>query len=178
MNVEIINDLAKLNRLIGQIQATGKKLDAMTHQAAVSAIAHFAAHGDDGAINRLYRALAKGHRHEAMTEWLLAFGGVVANKDELTKENRPFIKDRGTDGAAPKTVDVDGGMACPWYDMKKSKNPDEVFDVLVMVQKLLKKAAASAKKEGTEMAHAAMLPELAALVEKFGNAEDAADLTE
>jgi hypothetical protein len=178
MKIELIVDLAKLNKLITSIKVAGTKLDTMTHTAACSAIAHFAAHGDDGAINRLYLALAKGHRHEAMTAWLLAYGGVVANKDELTKDNRPFVKDRGVDGAAPKLPDIEGGMGEPWYDMKKSKAPDEVFDVLVLVQKLLKKAQASAKKEGTKMAHAAMLPELQALVEKFGNEEDAADQAE
>lgn len=178
MQVEIISDLAKLNKLIVSIKVAGAKLDAMTHQAAISAVAHFSVHWDDGAINRLYRALAKGHRHEAMTEWLLSFGGVVANKDDMTKEIRPFVKDRGEEGRPPKAPDVASGMATPWYDMKKSKSPDEVFDVLVLVQKLLKKAAANAKKDGTKMAHAAMLPELAALVEKFGNAEDAADLAE
>lgn len=158
-----------LPKFIDGIKTRAKKLDGDIQVAAMSAAAHFAACGDTGFINRLYLALGKGARHVAMTAWVTSFAGVSANEGE-SKDTQPFVKD------ANKKVDLEAGEQTPWYDMKASPKPDEVLDILKLTLALIKKAAKP--KEGQEVAHAAMLPELQALAEKFAPVEEVAEATD
>lgn len=161
----LIEDQAKLK---DAITSHGKKrgaIDQETHMLAVSAAAVFEKHGNVFYINHLYANMGKGARHVALTAWLLEFAGVMANDGE-NKDTTPFIKD------ANKKVDLVGGTATPWYDLKASPKPDEVIDILALTLKVIAKA--SKPKAGQQVAHAAMLTELQALAEKFTDAEDVA----
>ena len=173
--MELIKDGATLLATIKSLAGRAKKLDNDFQTAILSAVWHFGVRtneageliGDVGFINRTYLALGKGARHVAMTEWLLQFGGVMANEGE-GKGVTPFIKDKS------KQVDMDGGAKTPWFNMKPSKKPDEVVDLLKLALAAIKKA----QGEGKVVAHAAMLPELQALCEKYaseGETSDAAD---
>lgn len=167
--IKLITDQAELAKEIKSLAGRAKKLDKDFQVAALSAISVFNVHGNVFYINAVYGALGKGARHVAMTAWMLAFGGVQANEGE-GKDVTPFIKDKN------KQVDMEGAGKTPWYDMKPSAKPDEVLDLLKLTLALIKKAAKP--KEGQELAHAAMLPELQALAEKYaleGETGDASD---
>ncbi len=152
--VAIIVGAANIAKLIDSIKRSGKKLDADIHQAALSAAAHFLGDkatggtnegGDVFQINSLYKAMPKGSRHVALVAWLTKFAGVKAN-EEANKTETPFVKD------ANKVVDIAGGMAEPWFDMKPSKKPDEVVDVYGLLMAVLKKATKEdAQIEGVEI---------------------------
>lgn len=162
--LELIVDQTELK---AAITAHGKKrasIDQETQRLALSAVAVFAQHGNVFYINHLYANMGKGARHVALTSWLLAFGGVMANEGE-GKDVTPFVKD------ANKKVDMEGATKTPWFDMKPSPKPDETLDLLKLTLALIKKAAKP--KEGQEVAHAAMLPELQALAEKYAPADEA-----
>lgn len=163
----LIADGDKLGKAIDAIKASGKKLDGSIQLAALSAAAHFGDHGDVGYINRLYLALGKGARHVALTAWFTTVAGVKANEDKQTKTTKPFIKD------SEKSVNLEEGHKTPWYDMKPSKSPDEVVDVLKMALALLKKA--TNPKEGQDVTHEAMIPELQAIVDKYNVSAVTAD---
>lgn len=173
--MEIIKDGKALDAQIKSIKGRAAKLDKDIQQAALSAIWHFGVRenadgeliGDVGFINRLYLALGKGARHVAMTHWLLQFGGVSANTAD-NKDTTPFVKDKG------KTVDLEGGAKLPWYECKPSKAPDEVVDLLKLTLAVIKKASG----EGKQVAHAAMLIELQALTEKYGNEGEQEEILE
>lgn len=146
------------------IEAHGKKragIDKETQRLALSAIAVFAQHGNVFYINHLYANMGKGARHKALTEWLLAFGGVKANEDKTTATKTPFVKD------AEKTVDMAGAHKTAWYDMAKSPDPVDVVDVLKLTLAVIKKAS----KKDVQLEHGAMLAELEALAEKFAPAD-------
>ena len=165
----LITDQAELAKEIKSLAGRAKKLDRDFQVAALSAIAVFKEHGNVFYINAVYGALGKGARHVAMTAWLTAFGGVSANEAE-GKDITPFVKDKN------KQVDLEGGSKTPWYEMKPSSKPDEVLDLLKLTLALIKKAAKP--KEGQELAHAAMLPELQALAEKYSSEGETADATD
>jgi hypothetical protein len=169
MRTNIISDVAELGKLIEGITSRGKRLDGDIHIAAMSAVSHFAQHGDDTYVNRLYIAMPKGSRHVALTEWLLQFGGVMANEDKGTNKKRPFCKDGN------KAVNLEDGDKTPWFTMKASKAPDEVIDLLKLTLAVIKKAASP--KEGQEVAHGEMLADLQALAEKFAPVDEVADAT-
>jgi hypothetical protein len=172
--MEIIKDGKALDTLITSIKGRAAKLDKDIQHAALSAIWHFGVRtndkgeliGDVGFINRLYLSLGKGARHVALTEWLLHFGGVEANTGQ-NKDTTPFIKCKG------KAVDLEGGTKTPWYDMKPSKAPDQVVDMLKVVLAAIKKGQGGDK----QIEHGEILAELQAIAEKYAPA-DAVDLSE
>lgn len=150
---------------IKAIKAKGAALDQAIHVAAVSAIA--IADRKDGTgnihyVNALYKAMPKGARHVALTNWLLAFGGVVANTGG-NKEDAPFILDK-TEGAH---VDLDGAKANPWYNFAPSKAPDEVLDVAALTLKLIAKAKKRQDKDPDAVKGVEMLAELEQLAAKY-----------
>jgi hypothetical protein len=167
--IKLITDQAELAKEIKSLAGRAKKLDRDFQVAALSAIGVFKEHGNVFYINAVYNALGKGARHVAMTAWLTAFGGVSANESE-GKDITPFVKDKN------KQVDMEAGAKTPWYDMKPSAKPDQVLDLLKLALALVSKA--SKPKEGQEVAHAAMLPELQALCEKYASEGETGEKTD
>jgi hypothetical protein len=151
---------AELPKAIESIQKRGKVLDNDIHVAACSCIAIKGEQGDTMFINRLYLALSAGTRKQALTSWLLTYGGVIANDGSTAtaKTEQPFLHTKD------KPVRLEEGKADPWYDHKPDPAPDQVFDVMALVQAVLKKAK-TAQGKGTEMKHAELLAPLAAMVE-------------
>lgn len=167
----LISDQALLKTAITKHGKDRAKLDHTTHVLAVSAISVFKEHGNVFYINHLYANMGKGARHAALTAWLLEFGGVQANTGE-GKDVTPFVKDKD------KTVNIEGGIAAPWYDFKPSPKPDEVFDVLKLTLALIKKAKGAQSKAGSTVTHAAMIEKLESLAEEFETAEEVSGQTE
>lgn len=138
-------ELNALNTLIASIAKRGAKLDQDIQLAGLSAIAHHAKCGDIGPINRLYNALSKGTRRAAMTSWLLAYSGTVANTDKETKADKPFVHQKD------KAADVEGAEQDPWFEHKPDQDPDKVFDVRAALAAVLKKAAKATNVEHREL---------------------------
>lgn len=143
---------AELPKAIESIANRGNKLDADIHIAACSSLSIFAEHGDTGFVNRLYNALPKGTRKQAMTSWLISYGQLSANT-ESTKGEQPFVKD-----ANKAATRLDEAIADPWFDHKPDPKPDEVFDLMAAVSAIIKKA------KGKQLAHAELLAPLQAIV--------------
>jgi len=156
MKTVIISDLKVLAAAIVSIKGRSAKLDKDIQTAAVSAVAHFEKCGDVGYINRLYLALGKGARHEAYTEWVTEFGGVMANAGE-GKDTTPFVKDKN------KVADLEGGDSKPWYDCKKSKAPDEVVDYYSLLLKVVNKKATKHQ----EVKHGAVLTRVQKILKEY-----------
>lgn len=163
--IKLITDQVELAKEIKSLAGRAKKLDADFQVAALSAVSIFEQHGNVFYINALYKALGKGARHEAMTAWLLQFGGVSANEGE-NKAETPFVKDKN------KSVNMTGAQAMPWYNMKPSKKPDEVVDLLKLTLAVIKKA----QGEGKQVQHAEMLTELQQLASKYNAGEGATNV--
>jgi hypothetical protein len=165
-------DESKLPEAIKAVKTKGAALDQLIHQVAVSAIKvadKVQGTGNVFYVNSLYAAMPKGARHAALTAWLTTFGGLMANEGE-NKDTTPFVHDSN------KELDIEGGLAMPWYNMKQSPKPDEVLDVLKLVLATIKKA--KAPKEGQQVAHAEMIGKLEALAEEFATPEEVADETD
>jgi hypothetical protein len=146
---------ADLPKAIESITKRGKVLDNDIHIAACSCIAIKAEAGDTMFINRLYLALPKGTRAAALTNWLLAYGGVIANDGTSgkPKAEQPFLHTKD------KPVRLEEGKADPWFDHAPDKKPDEVFDIMAAVMAIIKKA------KGKELVHGELLSALGAIVE-------------
>ena len=126
-------DKAAIEKAIVVIAKAGKKLDEDIQAAAVGCINHIETCGDVRLFNRLYLAMPKGSRKNALTQWALTFGKVEANLGDNKKE-QPFIY------AKDKTTDLAGGIENPWYDFAPDKAPDEMFDVRKALTVLLNRA--------------------------------------
>lgn len=130
--INLIEGSENLHKAIDAAAKTARKGDMEWQRLALSAINHFHLHGDVVFINKVYLSMGKGARHEAMAQYFTLFGGVSANKGE-SKATLPFLKD----GA--KKVDLEKAATKMWFDLKKSKAPDEEIDYFALAMKLVKR---------------------------------------
>lgn len=130
---------AEIDKAIKSIRTSGDKLDKLIQATAVSVAEHYAQHSDTGLVNRLYNAMPRGSRRTALAAWLLKFVGVEVNTDAATKAEQPFRHAKG------KATDAIGGAKIEWHSFKPEKSLEEVFDVKVAVQKMLRHIERSAK---------------------------------
>lgn len=152
-------DTKQLTADIKSIKGRAKTLDGDIQSAALRAIQiadKAEGTGNLHFVNALYKALGKGARHQALTSWYLAFGGLKANTS-ASKEETPFVHD------SSKQMDLAEATANPWFDMAPSKKPDETFDVLALAMAMLKKKP----KEGQEAAHMALRDRLVGVVDEY-----------
>ena len=136
-----MKSITDIHKAIASITSSGAKLDKLIQDTAVSVAEHFAEHKDTGLVNRLFLAMPKGSRRMALADWLLKFVAVAPNTDAKSKAEQPFVyaKDKGTNALE--------GAKVQWYELKKEKAVDEVFDVRVKVMALLRHIEKSAKLE-------------------------------
>lgn len=148
------------------IAAAGKKLDGRIQVAGLSVLHHINEHGDvtvaTQLVNELFGSLSKGHRKQAMVDWLVKFGKVKLNEDVASKKEKPFLYDKAT------KTDMEGAAAMPWYDCK----PDDIKQVLD-VAKLLAMLVGKTKKEGAQIAEGQeeLISKLVALSEQHKPAD-------
>jgi hypothetical protein len=142
-----MKDMKAINKAIGQISATGKKLDALIQETAVDVLEHFQTHRDTGLVNRLFLALPKGTRGIALGQWLLRFVAVKVNTNAETKKEQPFVFDAGKVAAMLDGETLTRAGCVMWYDLKPEKALDEVFDVQTAFKAMLRHIERSAKVE-------------------------------
>jgi hypothetical protein len=145
-----MKSISEINKAIDSIAKSGAKLDKLIQDTGVSVLEHFAEHKDTGVVNRLYIALPKGARKQAMASWLLAYGALTPNTAKESKAEQPFVYDR------EKSTDALAAAQDMWYDHKPEKAPDQVFDLQKAVRQLIAKAA-----KGTTTATAEQLKAIA-----------------
>lgn len=131
----------QIERNIAFIAKAGAKLDKLIQSTAEAVMLHSHQHREVSLVCKLYNALPKGARHVAMAEWMMAFCPVVANTDDSTKGERPFVFNDDKCKAGDDLVSLAAAAGgSPWFEMRKSPTPDEVFDVKAAIMALLRKA--------------------------------------
>lgn len=142
-NVKLIIGTDELRREFTLIAAAGKKLDTRIQVAGLSVLHHINEHGDvtvaTSLVNELFGSLSKGHRKQAMVEWLVKYGKVKLNEDAATKKDKPFLYDKAT------KTDMAGAQAEPWYDCKPD-NEVKDLDFLKLLSALITKATKDGAK--------------------------------
>lgn len=133
-----------LRKEFGLIAAAGKKLDERIQVAGLSVMSHIDQHGDvtvaTSLVNELFGSLSKGHRKQAMVDWLVKFAKVKLNTDESTKKVQPFLYDKEAKTQLQEACDM------PWYECK----PDNEIKDLDFL-KLLSALVAKATKDGAKV---------------------------
>lgn len=125
MALKIGNKMAKadIELAIKSIAGRGASLDKDIQLTGLSILAHIEQHKEVSLFQKLYAALPKGSRTNAMVAWALAFGAIEVNLDKATKKERPFLYVKG------KATDLAGATEKPWFDFKKPAAPDVEFNV-------------------------------------------------
>lgn len=154
----------QISKQIDSIKTAGVKLDAAIQATAVDVLGHYMEHRDTGLVNRLFLAMPKGSRGIALADWLLKFVAVKVNTDKTSKAEQPFVYDKDRVGImTPENFEK--AEATMWYDLKREKAVDEVFDVQTAFKAMLRRIERSTKVEHFDhdalvhMAKAVGLPE-------------------
>jgi len=139
MAIALVKGAKAIAQLINTIRADGKVLDDSIQLAALSCVSHATEHGDVTLACELFKALPKGARSKALTEWFVQYSQLTVNTGLKAKE-LPFILDR------TKALDLEAANANPWYNCKPEKHPSEEFDLIKAMEALLTRADSAAKK--------------------------------
>lgn len=142
-----MKDIKTINTSITAIKTAGAKLDAKIHTTAVDVLEHFMEHRDTGLVNRLFLAMPKGSRGTALADWLLKFVAVKVNTNKETKEAQPLVFDKDKVDAMMADGNLAKATSTHWYDLKKEKALDEVFDVQTAFKAMLRRIERSTKVE-------------------------------
>lgn len=138
--MKLLTSAAVINKAIDSIQRRGKKLDDDIQLAGLSCLNHIEQHGDDTLLNRLWGAMPRGSRRNALIEWALKYGKVKLNEDKGTAKERPVVYNR--EGG----TDLDGAIEQPWYECKPEKPALEEFDFEAAYNALIRKAMKASEK--------------------------------
>ena len=142
-----MKDIKTINAAIAGIKLAGAKLDAKIQDTAVDVLEHFMEHRDTGLVNRLYLAMPKGSRSTALADWLLKFVAVKVNTAKETKAEQPFVFEKDKVDAMMAEGNLSLATSTQWFDLKKDKPLDEVFDVKTAFRAMLRKIERSAHVE-------------------------------
>lgn len=132
--MKLMTTAAVINKAIDSIERRGKKLDQDIQQAGLSCLNHNQEHGDITLLNRLYLAMPKGSRRNALIEWALKYGKCKLNEDKSTAKDAPLLFNR------EGSTDLAGANEEPWFNCKPEKDPLEEFDFVAAYNALLRKA--------------------------------------
>lgn len=130
--VEIEKNIASIGRrgalLDKDIQATG-----------LAVLAHIEDHREVSLFKKLFDAMPKGSRRNALVAWAIGYGQVAVNQDKLTKVAQPFLFDKN------KEPDLEAAAGKAWFDFKKEKEPAEAFNFGTELEAFQKKVKAWVK---------------------------------
>lgn len=131
-------------KAISSIDNRGKKLDKDIQECAVSILNHCKDNGEVSLVNKLWFAMPKGSRRNALAEWFLAFGAIEVNTDKATMKNHPFKHVKGGD------YNIAEAQTKMWYDFKPEKALELEFDLNARLMQLFKQMD-KASKDGANI---------------------------
>lgn len=149
----------QINRAIAAIEVRGKELDEAIQMTGLSILHHIETCGDYTIFKRLFDAMPKGARRNALVEWACMFGKVSVNTDKKSAKDMPFVFNRAG------TTDLAGAAAQPWYTFKPEKAPVEEFNLYAALANL-RKQIGQAQTKGLTMVGAELLGEFEQLAIK------------
>lgn len=133
-------DTKQIEKNIASIASRGAKLDGDIQRTGLAIIEHVEQHGDVTLANRLYCAMPKGSRSNALLAWFLEFGKFSVTEDRKVAKEAPLTFDRS------KQTDVAGAQAKPWHEFKKAANPADEFNLAAELEKFQHKIQAAVEK--------------------------------
>lgn len=157
---------AAIEKAIASIHNRGKKLDQDIQDCGLSILSHIDKCGDVTVFWKLYEAMPRGSRRNALVDWACSFGKLAVNLDDATKKDKPFVYSKD------KATNIEGAVEKPWFEFKPEKALDEEFDFASKLASLLRQAA-EAEKRGTTIKGADVLAKLRAVSEPVAKAEEA-----
>ena len=149
----------QINRAIDAIQVRGKELDEAIQLTGLSILHHIETCGDYTIFRRLFDAMPKGARKNALVEWACMFGKVQVNIDKKSAKDMPFLFNKFG------TTDLEGAAAQPWYTFKQEKPPVEEFNLYAALAHV-RAQVARAQTKGLPVAGAELLADFELLAIK------------
>lgn len=130
---------AEIEKNIASIGRRGALLDKDIQTTALAVLAHIEDHREVSLFKKLFDAMPKGSRRNALVAWAIGYGQVAVNQDKLTKVAQPFLFDKN------KEPDLEAAAGKAWFDFKKEKAPAEAFNFGTELEAFQKKVKAWVK---------------------------------
>lgn len=118
-----MNDYKRISGIIKTIATRGASLDKLIQTTGLDILKHIEQHGDVSLACKLYKAMPKGSRRNALAGWFIAFGKLKAQDDKSKSQEFPLVFDRS------KVTNIEGATDKPWFEFKKEKDIADEFSL-------------------------------------------------
>lgn len=171
MKTKLLTVAADLEKHIAKVAKDAASLASGIQLALASAAFHAIAHGNVNPINAIFAAAGKGVRRSAMNAWLLAHAPVALQTDKDKAKEAPyvFVRDRvaelaETDKPTLEQAEAYGAkvLSVDWTSFKEPPLVPESFDVLAMLQRVVKQSK-DLQAKGSKPKHGDLIAKLEAL---------------
>lgn len=130
---------AAIEKSIASIGRRGALLDKEIQTTGLAVLAHIEDHREVSLFKKLFDAMPKGSRRNALVAWAVGYGQVAVNMDKATKAAQPFLFNK------EKKADLKAASEKAWFDFKKEKEPAEAFNFGTELEAFQKKVKAWVK---------------------------------
>lgn len=130
---------AAIEKSIASIGRRGALLDKEIQTTGLAVLAHIEDHREVSLFKKLFDAMPKGSRRNALVAWAVGYGQVAVNMDKATKAAQPFLFNK------EKKADLKAASEKAWFDFKKEKEPAEAFNFETELEAFQKKVKAWVK---------------------------------
>lgn len=117
---------------IKTVATKGASFDALVQEVALAVIFHVNDKREASLANKLYAALPKGTRRNALVKWFMTFGEIKLNQGADRKDIPLLFKKKGEYKPEEATETM-------WNDMTVEKSPAEEFNPAKLATQLLNK---------------------------------------
>ena len=138
-------DIKQVEKNIKSITTSGAKLDELIQTTAHAILEHTAANRDNGLMNRLWFAMPKGSRRNALAEYMMRYSTLVVNTSEKTKDTQPFVVSKEKKDATAEQLAT--AATVKWYSCKPEASLLQTFDVATAFKAMMHKIEKAAKVE-------------------------------
>lgn len=137
--VKIIQGASAIDAAIASIGRRGAKMDRDIQQAAISAMAHHAQHGDVTLVNRLVDAMPNGSRVNALRDFILNHGAV-----SYDSESKAFVHTKGKDAR------IEQAQGVMWTEFKPEPEY-KPYDAIAAIKAVIDRASKADKSKGDKV---------------------------
>lgn len=143
--------LALMDKNIGWIKTTGKKMDAVMHSTAVACLAASQTHENGGhhcpiRAAKMLNAMPRGSRAKTLADWFEHFSNLRPKFDKKANEWRVGML-ASTSKGYKEQIDLIAAFAKPFYAVEEKTDGAKAFDVGALMAQLIRACERADKGE-------------------------------
>lgn len=118
-----MSDYKRINGIIKTIAKRGASLDKLIQTTGLDILKHIDEHGEVSLACKLFKAMPKGSRRNALAAWFIDHGKIKAQSDKTKSAEFPFVYD------GSKATNLERATEKPWFGYRKERDVADEFSL-------------------------------------------------